>query len=141
MNTTAPKTPMAGWKKGLIYFIVLGLSAILIWSQLPDRPYPTDLTRIGQGKPALVLVYDVNTSGGMTVMELLKPLREKYDGHVEFLVASMGLPEGRAFAQHYNITSGAVVFFSANANHSSTLRAPQSTEELYQHLKKILPSS
>jgi len=136
MATSEPKAPTAAWKKGLVYFIVFGLSAVLIWTQLPDRPYPTDLNLVGKGKPALVLVYDVNTAGGMMVMELLKPLREEYDGQVEFLVASMGLPDGRAFAQHYKISSGAVVFFLANGTHSSTMRAPDSTQELRKYIER-----
>ena len=141
MNTTAPKSPLAGWKKGLIYFIVLGLSAVLIWTQLPEKPYPTDLNRVGQGKPAVVLIYDVNTAGGMMTMELLSPLREEYGDNVEFLVASLGLPEGRAFANHYGISSGALVFFLADATHSSTLRAPESTPELRRHLERTFTNN
>jgi hypothetical protein len=141
MATTPPKNPLAPWKKGLIYFIVLGLSAVLIWTQLPDRPYPTDLNLVGKGKPAIVLVYDVNTAGGMMVMELLKPLREEYDGQVEFLVASMGLPDGRAFAQHYRISSGAVVFFSADSSQNFTVRAPDNTEELRLILERTMTKS
>ncbi len=139
MTTTAPKSPLAGWKKGLIYFIVLGLSAVLIWTQLPEKPYPTDLNIIGQGKPAVVLVYDVNTAGGMMTMELLAPLRDEYGDQVEFLVASLGLPDGQAFAKHYRISSGAVVFFLADATHSSTMRAPDNTAELRRYLERTLP--
>ncbi len=135
---TPPKNPLAPWKKGLIYFIVLGLSAVLIWTQLPQTPYPTDLNRVGAGKPAVVLVYDVNTAGGMMVMELLAPIRDEYGDQVEFLVASLGLPEGRSFAQHYRISSGAVVFFSADASQNFTLRAPDSTEELRRILERTI---
>ncbi|VAW44722.1 hypothetical protein MNBD_GAMMA04-60 [hydrothermal vent metagenome] len=138
MTTAAPKAPLATWKKWLIYTFVLGASAILIWTQLPQSPYPTDLNRIGAGQPAVVLIYDVNSSGGMTVMKLLEPLREKYGDQVQFLVASMGLPDGRDFARHYKISSGAVVFFLGDATHSSTVRAPESTEDLREALKKVL---
>ena len=141
MATSEPKAPTARWKKGLVYFIVLGLSAILIWTQLPQSPYPTDLDRINNGQPSLVLVYDVNTAGGMMVMELLAPLREEYGDQMEFLVASLGLPDGRAFAKHYSITSGAVVFFSADATHSSTLHAPKSTDELRMVLERVIPKN
>ncbi len=138
MTNTAPKNPLAPWKKGLIYFIVLGLSAVLIWTQLPQSPYPTDLNRVGAGKPAVVLIYDSNSAGGMMVMELLAPIRDEYGDQVEFLVASMGLPDGRNFAKHYGISSGAVVFFSADASQHFTVRAPESTEGLRKELKKAL---
>ncbi|VAW44229.1 hypothetical protein MNBD_GAMMA04-243 [hydrothermal vent metagenome] len=138
MTTTASKPPFARWKKGLIYFVVLSVSAVLIWTQLPQSPYPTDLNRIGAGKPAVVLIYDVNTSGGMTVMKLLNPLRDEYGDQVEFLVASMGLPDGRNFAKHYGVSSGAVVFLLDDATHSSTVRAPENIEHLRQPLEKTL---
>ena len=135
---TPPKSPLATWKKWLIYTIALGASAILIWTQLPQSPYPTDLDRIGVGKPAVVLVYDVNTAGGMMVMELLAPIRDEYGDQVEFLVASLGLPDGRSFAQHYQITSGAVVFFSADASQTYTVRGPESTEQLRRMLERVM---
>jgi len=138
MTATPAKSPMATWKKWLIYTIALGASAILIWTQLPKAPYPTDLNLVGAGKPAIVLVYDVNTAGGMMVMELLSPIRDEYGDQVEFLVASLGLPEGRSFAQHYRITSGAVVFFSADASQTYTIRAPESTEQLRRMLERAI---
>ena len=136
MTKTAPKPPPASWKKWLIYIVALGASAILIWTQLPQGAYPTDLTRIGAGKPAVVLVYDVNNLGGMNTMKLLNPLRDEYGSQVEFLVASIGLPEGRQFSNHYGVTSGGVVFFLADATHSSTMHAPPSTADLRQALEK-----
>ena len=139
MTTSSPKAPLATWKKWLIYTIALGASAILIWTQLPNAPYPTDLNRIGAGQPAVVLIYDVNNAGGMMTMKLLEPLREEYGDQVQFLVASMGLPDGRDFASHYQISSGAVAFFQADATHSGSIRAPESTEELHQLLKRALP--
>lgn len=136
--TDAPKAPLARWKKGLIYFIALGLSGILIWTQLPRGAYPTDLNRIGAGKPAAVLIYDVNTAGGMMVMKLLNPLRDEYGNQVEFLVASLGLPDGRAFAKHYGVSSGAVVFLLPDASHSSTVRAPETIADLRPALEIML---
>ena len=137
MTTTASK-PLARWKKGLIYLVVLIVSAVLIWTQLPQSPYPTDLNRIGAGKPAVVLIYDSNTIAGMNVMKLLNPLRDEYGNQVEFLVASLGLPDGRDFAKHYDVSSGAVVFLLDDATHSSTVYAPESTENLRQSLEKTL---
>lgn len=138
MTTSPPKAPLATWKKWLIYTIVLSASAILIWTQLPERPYPTDLNLVGKGKPALVLIYDANNAGGMMTMELLAPLRDEYGDQVEFLVASLGLPDGQAFAKHYRISSGAVAFFLADGTHSSTMRAPESTPELRRYLERTL---
>ncbi|MFO7543807.1 MAG: hypothetical protein R6W97_13500 [Thiobacillus sp.] len=56
--TSAPHKGLPLWGKGLIYvFIVVAVGA-LIWIQLPRGSYPTDLTRIGNGRPALVLAYE-----------------------------------------------------------------------------------
>ncbi len=141
MNATPAKSPLATWKKWVIYTIALGASAILIWTQLPQGPYPTDLDRIGAGKPAAVLIYDVNTAGGMMTMEHLNPLRTQYSDQMEFLVASQGLPDGREFASRYRVSSGAVVFFTADGTHSSSMRAPQSVEDLHRPLKRAISQS
>jgi len=126
------------WGKWLIYIIIFSAVGALIVKQLPSGAYPTDLTRVGQGKPALVLVYDVNTANGMHVMELLKDLRLEYADRVEFLVANLGLPEGRSFAQHYKVGSGSVFMFKRDGELMRTIRKPESTAALQQALDEVI---
>jgi hypothetical protein len=83
--------------KWLISLAIIGGVHALVWSQLPRSPYSTDLARIGQGQPALVLAYDIQSMGGMEVMGMMDDLRGEYAERVAFLVAPLGAPHGQAF--------------------------------------------
>ncbi len=99
-------------RKWLIYMAIIGGVLALVWSQLPRSPYSTDLARIGQGQPALVLAYDIQSMGGMEVMAMMDDLRGEYAERVAFLVAPLGAPHGQAFGTRFGATNGSVVMFS-----------------------------
>ncbi|WP_088279012.1 hypothetical protein [Ideonella sp. A 288] len=112
--------------------IALGAIVALIWRQLPSGAYPTDLTRIGQGRPAVVLAHDSNHTGGFAVMELMNAVRGDHDGQVEFLVAHLGLAEGKAFASRHGARDGIVLLFDGQGKRVGALDQPQTTDELRQ---------
>lgn len=124
--------------KWLIYLAIIGLVMALIWSQLPRSPYPTDLERIGQGQPALVLAYDIQSMGGMAVMGMMDDLRGEYAERIQFLVAPLGAPNGHAFGQRYDAINGTVVLFAANGAAVSTVHLPANTAELQKALEGLL---
>lgn len=121
-----PRKGLPRWAKGLIYLLIIGAVGALAWSQLPRGGYPTDLTRIGQGQPALVLAYDNNSMGGMEVMALLDDLRGDYAGRVELLVAQLSMEDGHAFAQRHGAANGSVMLFLGAGAHVRTLHMPNS---------------
>ncbi len=124
--------------KWLIYLFITGLVAVLIWSQLPRGPYSTDLSRIGQGRPAMVLAYDINSMGGMEVMAMMDTLRPAYQERIHFLVAPLGAPEGFAFGERHDAVNGTVVLFSAAGVAVHAMRQPANTAELQRALDGLL---
>jgi hypothetical protein len=128
-------------RKWLIYLAITALVLALVWSQLPRSPYSTELTRIGQGKPALVLAYDIQSMGGMAVMGMMDDLRGAYADRIAFLVAPLGAPNGQAFGQQHDAVNGTVVLFSASGAAVDKLHLPASTEELQQALDGLLAQS
>ena len=123
---------MPRWGKWLAYLGVIVAVGTLIWSQLPRAAYSTDLTRIGKGRPALVLAYDIQSMGGMTGMGLLDNLRGDYADRVEFLVADLGVPVGREFAQHFGAINGTVTLLSGDGTHLRTIHPPIAADMLLQ---------
>lgn len=105
---------------------------------MPRGAYPTDLTRVGKGRPALVLAYDINSMGGMSVMGLLDALRGEYADRVEFLVADLGVPDGRNFAQRHDAINGTVMLYSADGSHMRTIHLPLNTEILRHALEQVV---
>lgn len=126
------------WRRWLIYLAIASSAAALIWSQLPRNPYSTDLARVGQGQPALVLAYDILSMGGMEVMAMMDDLRGEYAERIAFLVAPLGAPDGRAFGQSHGAVNGTVVLFSATGVVVSTARMPANTAELQKALEGLL---
>lgn len=138
MASTPPKS-LPRWAKWLAYLGFFAAVGALVWTQLPRGAYPTDLTRIGAGRAALVLAYDINSLGGMTVMALMDELRSEYADRVEFLVADLGVPAGQAFAQRHGAGSGTVVLLAEDGSHLHTLHLPANSQVLREALDAALP--
>lgn len=126
------------WRRRLIVSGVIVGSGVFIWSRLPQGSYPTDLSPIGQGQAVLVLAMDSHYLDGAAVMNLLHGLRDDFAGSVHFVVASLSLPNGRAFAQQHQAGDGTVVLFDGTGQRVAVLHAPQSQDEVRQALKQAL---
>jgi hypothetical protein len=123
------------WRRRLIVAGIVIAFGGFIWSQLPKGSYPTDLSRIGQGQAALVLAMDSNYLAGASVMHLLNDMRHDFADSVQFLVASLALPDGQAFARQHQAGDGTVVLFDAKGQRVAVLHVPQTENELRQALQ------
>ena len=139
--TSEPNQGMPRMRKWLITLAITAVVLALVWSQPPRSPYSTELTRIGQGQPALVLAYDIQSMGGMEVMAMMDELRGEYADRVEFLVAPLGAPNGRAFGQQHDAVNGTVVLFLASGAAVDKMHLPANTEALQQALEGLLAQS
>jgi hypothetical protein len=77
------------------------------------RGLSTDLTRIGQGKPALVMIHDHNFVESLNLMQSVNAVRGDYDGALVFLVADPNTPQGRGFMEAQGMDAVALVLFDA----------------------------
>ena len=136
--THVPATRISRLRKWLIYLAISIGVLTLVWSQLPRSPYSTDLSRIGQGQPALVLAYDIQSMGGMAVMGMMDDLRGEYADRIAFLVAPLGAPQGEAFGRRFNLDNGSVVLFSAKGTAVNTVHLPADTAALKLALEDLL---
>jgi len=137
-HPTPPHRSSSSWRRRLIVSGIIVGSGSLIWSRLPKGSYPTDLSRIGQGQAALVLAIDSNYSGGASVMELLNDVRHDFADSVQFLAASLALPNGRAFANQHQASDGMVLLFDAKGQRVAVLYTPQTQDELRKALQQAL---
>jgi hypothetical protein len=123
--------------KGLITIAVIVAATAVIFTQLPKGALPTDLSRIGQGVPALVVARDINYVAGGEVMDLMAAMRPHYGDRLEFLVAHLGRPEGQDFARRYSARDGTVVLFAADGSRLTSLHAPQTEAEIRRALESF----
>ena len=131
------KRPSAvpGWAKIVITLVVIVGAAALIRTQLPRGAFPTDLSRIGQGTPAIVVARDISFVAGYEVMDLLGQMRPEYAERVEFLAVNLGNPEGRQFAQRHGMRDGSVVLFSGDGTRVGAVHTPRTEREVRELLQ------
>jgi len=96
-------------------FVILGASVFLILAfMLLPKGFSDDLSKMGQGKAAVVLIHDKGSVRSLDLMTLLNKVRSDYSGKVEFFVVDIATREGRMFRQQQNDDSIVLVLFSAN---------------------------
>ena len=121
------------WSK-LVMAILLAGFLVFVWSRLPSGAYSTDLSRVGAGRPVLVLAQDSNSTRGVAVMDLMNIIRSDYAERVDFLVANLGLADGQEFARHHAAVDGTVLLFAADGRVASVLQQTKSVGDLRQAL-------
>ncbi len=138
VTNNAPLQParlnLRPWLKFFILLVVIGSVATLI-SLLP-RGYSQDISLIGKGENAVVLVHDHNKLASLETMNALNTLRGEYEGHVKFLVADIFTRKGKGFAEKYDTPFTALVFFAPNGERLKTLYGQQDAATIRETLNQ-----
>jgi hypothetical protein len=114
------------------------LIGAVLWLLLPKGSFSNDLTRVGQGQPALVMLREVHVMGGDLVMEQMLLIQAEFQDSVEFLVVHTGHPDGEAFAAEHNISDGSLVLFDAEGQVLGRSARPESADALRQFITELL---
>ncbi len=135
-----PATPGRASK---VKWIVIGLLLLLVAIVVMNLPkgYSDDLSHIGKGKPAVVLVRDKSAVQSFELMNLLNGIRDQYAGQVEFLLTDFDTPEGREFMKANNAARASLVLFDAGGKPVNILYAPQTAETLQQQIGGMIGSA
>jgi hypothetical protein len=123
-----------------IVLAVLVVAGYVITSVVP-KPMSADLSLIGQGKPSLVLGYENYSPGGGDALVRLKQIRSEYESRLNFIVADLGTPGGRTFANRYQVVDGQAVLLAANGQPLGTLFIPADEPLLRQYLDEKLAAA
>ena len=138
-NTTA--RPAGGrWNRTLVILVCSVLVGAVLWILLPKWSFSGDLTRVGQGQPALVMLREVHVMGGDLVMQQMLQIHPEFQNSMEFLVVHTGHPDGQAFAQEHNLSDGALVLFNADGEVMGRSARPDSPDALRQFITDLLGS-
>ena len=93
--------------------IVLALGLGYLGFRLAPKPMSSDLALISEDKPAVVLAYENFSPTGGAALARLKALRPDYETRVNFIVADLGTPQGRAFGERFGLVDGQAVLLSS----------------------------
>jgi len=124
--------------KSLVIVACLVVVATVLWQLLPKAAFSSDLSQVGQGKPALVMLREVHIMGGDLVMEQMLTIYPEFEGDMVFLVVHTGHPDGQLFSQTHNIRDGSLVLFDAGGNVAGVSERPDSPTELRQFIRQHL---
>ncbi len=139
--TTTPQTSTSTRLTRLLLIIAgVLLAGAVMWQLLPKGSFSNDLTQVGQGVPALVMLREVHVMGGELVMQQMLQIHPEFENAVQFLVVHTGHPEGVAFASEHNISDGALVLFDAQGEVLGRSERPESPEALRQFIYSHLES-
>lgn len=117
------------------------LAGVFLATGLLRAPMGADLSVVGNGRPALVLAYENYSPVGGDALNRLKQVRPDYADRLQFVVADLGTPQGRAFAGRFNLGDGVAVFMTGAGEAMGTLAIPVSEEALRRELDRRLARS
>ncbi len=93
--------------------------------------FEQDLSRLGQGTPAIVQVHDPNCAPCLVLeRETRAALKGFDDAELTYLVASLNTTTGQAFAARHGAGYATLLFFDADAQLTRRLRAPADRADL-----------
>ncbi len=114
-------------------FIISGF-AVLAWKLLPSA-FSTDLDRVGQGKPAIVLIYDMENGSSLDLMKGYNAIRHDYEHWVDFFVADVESPKGDAFIRAHKAVPGSAIYYSGDGEKLMVLYGSQDEGVLVNSIK------
>ena len=113
---------------------LLALFALGYFVTMTLKPVSTDLSVIGQGKPILVLAYENFSPTGGDALDSLRQVRSEYESWMAFVVADLGTPQGRTFANRYGLVNGQAVFMKPNGQSLRVINILDDERELRTYL-------
>ena len=142
MSESEQKTEAATASKraGKIKWIVGGLLLLFAAAAVMNLPrgYSDDLSRIGKGQAAVVLIRDKNAVDSYELQHVMDDIRDQYAGRVEFLLTDYDTPKGRAFMAANNAERVRLVLFDASGNPVKILHAPLTAGNLQQEIADVI---
>jgi hypothetical protein len=129
------------WRRPWVWVLFsLALGALIVANLLP-APFSTELERVGQGRPAAVVVHDHGLVSSMELLENLGGLRPAYEERIEFLLADAHHPRGQEFMRRQGLEVVTLALFDAEGRRVGTIRGAPPASELAQALDQLLDES
>ena len=89
--------------------VIVAIVAFML-SRLPP-PYDTDLSKVGTGQVAAVVVHDHNTVDSIVLMDDLNDIRRDWEPALALLIANFHHPDGRSFAERHGLPRASLSVF------------------------------
>ncbi|HID68855.1 MAG TPA: hypothetical protein EYP31_11515 [Roseibacterium sp.] len=112
---------------------VIGAAGYFGFQKVQASISELDLTRVGDGLPAIVQIHDPQCDLCLTLQrQTRRVLRGYEDGSFHFLVANIATIEGQFFARRHGVGNVTLVLLDGDGNQTAIVRGPLSNEALQQ---------
>jgi len=112
------------------------LAIVVVAKNLP-RGFSDDLSSVGKGKAAVVLIRDKNAVQTFDLLELMNGLRDQYAGKVEFLLTDSNTSQGKRFMKANEAPRVTLVLLDPAGKKVKVLFPPQTVESLQQEISDL----
>jgi hypothetical protein len=84
-----------------LWALTLGIGIVVAFVALTPRPIDMDLTKIGDGRKAIVFIYDPNLVASNQQATEMSNAEALLEGRAVFLIAKVGDPTSAEFRERY----------------------------------------
>ena len=117
-------------KYQFIWISLLVITIVTVLIGVMPKPIDMDLEKIGNGRKAIVFVYDSNLSVSSQQSAEMNKARSLVSEDIIFLIAQIGDPAGDNFMRRYNARVADMLFFDITGDLVKRKPALLSAEEL-----------
>ena len=127
-------------RNGLVGSALLGGGGLWAASSMRAFAAEHDLTRVGQGEPAVVQIHDPQCAMCSELQREARAALKCYESEdLLYLVASIRTEEGSAFAAALGLPHVTLVLMDANGQVSEVLQGVRDRDELKGHFDQMAP--
>ncbi|MBZ2190404.1 hypothetical protein K8B33_14940 [Alcanivorax sp. JB21] len=109
--------------------LVLAALGYAVWLAIP-KGFDTDLSKIGNGQPALVFVYERDLVASSRQTAEMNRERAALEERVQLLIADTGHPEARALISRYQVGPITFMLFDGDGSLINSWPGLSTAEEL-----------
>ncbi|NRB02497.1 MAG: thioredoxin family protein [Rhodobacteraceae bacterium] len=118
-------------RNGALALPVVGVGGFLTVQSVQASICEADLTKIGNGKPAIVQIHDPQCTLCQSLMRQTRRALRPFDGDTfSYLVANVNTQEGQELARTYNVPHVTLLLFDGAGELVEVLRGTQESSDL-----------
>lgn len=137
-SSTVSRSASSRIVRALVVLVCLAVVGLVLWQMLPKSTFSSDLSQVGQGTPALVMLREIHVMGGERTLAQMQMIYPEFQDQVLFLLVHTGHPDGVAFADTHNVSDGSVVLLNGAGNTIASMGRPDSAEDLRSFISQHL---
>ena len=143
-NTTAPadenkRRTLSFLTKSAIGLCIAGGTGAYFYNAYQNDLAERDLSKIGNGKPAIVQIHDPNCPMCNALQKNARSALLNFeDGDLEYLVANIRTSKGRQFANQHNVPHVTLLLFNKRGRLENILQGVRGEDELVTVFKQLL---